>query len=350
MKYLFTLFIACLPFVQAQAQLFPNLGGQRIGISALTFLKNDLSPRSLAMGSVNVSLSGAGGYANITNPALAAELPAFTATASSLLYSELTHNYAAAYLPLESSGIFGLAINNLSSGEMELRTEFAPQGTGQMFSANNTAIGLSYARSLSDRFDLGIQAKYIREQLAEYNDHTATIDLGFLYKTDYKKLQFAVMLQNFGNNTRLDGSSQPVTFNDNGTPSLDSYPPPTTFKLGLSMHAYETEEYKILAGLQLNSPTDNAENLGLGLEGVYRNLFFVRAGYQINVDGQKLPSFGAGVHTYLAGNEISLDYGTRPTEFLGLYHAVGLSFTLRSTARTGEASDDDTENIATPSE
>ena len=53
----------------AQAQILPNLGGQRAGISALTFLKNDVSPRSIALGGANLTLS-TDGMAAFHNPAL----------------------------------------------------------------------------------------------------------------------------------------------------------------------------------------------------------------------------------------------------------------------------------------
>ena len=65
----------------AQAQLFPNLGGQRAGISALTFLKMEVSPRAAGLAGANVVLSG-DGYSAFVNPATADEISGLSVAAS----------------------------------------------------------------------------------------------------------------------------------------------------------------------------------------------------------------------------------------------------------------------------
>ena len=75
-----SLLLLTLPFL-AQAQLFPQLGGQRVGISGLTFLKIDVSPRSAAVGGANLCLSG-DAYATHVNPALLGETESFHFAAS----------------------------------------------------------------------------------------------------------------------------------------------------------------------------------------------------------------------------------------------------------------------------
>jgi hypothetical protein len=320
-----------LPFV-ASAQLFPNLGGQRAGISALTFLKNDLSPRSIGMGGAQVSLLS-NGYANMVNPAAASDLEMSTFTVSNLMYGGLNHSFLGGNFVLPNQSNVGFTISNLTPGAMEVRTEFQPEGTGEYFYVSNVAVGASFAKSLSDRFNFGIHAKYIREQLAQYTGNTAAVDLGFLYKTDFRGLQFAVVLQNFGSNTRLLGDYKPVTFNLKNT-TIDSYPPPTTFKIGVSIDAYKTEKHHIIAALQLNSPTDNAENIRIGGEYNYDNLFFVRLGYQINVKGEKYPTAGLGLRTRIGRHPLMIDYGVKPTNYLGLVNCIGLSFGLNNSNRT----------------
>ncbi len=56
-----------------QAQVLPNLGGQRAGISAMPFLKNDLSPKSVSMGGASVALNGEP-YSMTVNPAAASNM------------------------------------------------------------------------------------------------------------------------------------------------------------------------------------------------------------------------------------------------------------------------------------
>jgi hypothetical protein len=124
---------------------------------------------------------------------------------------------------------------------MERRTEFQPDGTGQFFSASNTAVGLSYSKRLTDYFSYGVTLKYVNEQLAEYMAHTGVVDLGFLYRTDFKDLSFAVAMQSFGTNSKLKGDYEPDGLNSKPV-TLGSYPAPTLFKLGVSMIPWKTDD------------------------------------------------------------------------------------------------------------
>src|SRR5690606_21899533 len=123
----------------------------------------------------------------------------------------------------------GVSLNNLNSGEMEERTEFQPLGTGREIYLNNLALGLTYSRQLSALFSAAVTVKYVYEGVAEFSNHTATVDVGFLYKTDFKDLQFAVMEQNFGGNSSLGNNDQelPVLFNRSTSVSLDPNTVPT---------------------------------------------------------------------------------------------------------------------------
>ena len=66
-----------------KAQLLPNLGGQRAGLSALSFLKNDMSPRALAMGGASTALEGTA-FSASNNPAGLATLENYSFAMSHL--------------------------------------------------------------------------------------------------------------------------------------------------------------------------------------------------------------------------------------------------------------------------
>lgn len=329
-------------------QIFPNLGGQRAGISALTFLKNDLSPRSVALSGAHASLQGDAWSLN-NNPASMAEVREFSVGVSNLAYSGLHHGMAQINIPTKDRATWVVSVNNLLSGPMEVRTEFQPFGTGEKFYANSFVGGVGYARSLSEMFSFGIFAKYIRENLAEYNTNTAAVDLGFLYRVDYQNLRFAASLQNFGVNSRLSGDARPVTFTRSGALDLSENQAPTNFKMGISMDVFSSnpdsarwvfipknrpdyipEPTHVLRGsLQVNSPNDNAANIRLGLEYCFTGTFFLRGGYKINVDGEKWPTAGLGLTSYLFGtHRFQIDYAVSPTQYLGVWHSIGLAFYL----------------------
>lgn len=325
--YRFILSILLLSSLSAQAQLFPNLGGQRTGISSLTFLKIEVSPRAAALASSNIALDG-DAYSTYTNPATLADVQSFSLAASNTFWAaDINYAFLSAALP-SKVGNFGVSVSALTSGAMERRTVFQPEGTGEFFYATYATAGLTYSQQLTDQFSYGVTAKYVREQLAEFSANTVVFDLGFVYRTDFKELSFAVMLQSFGFGSTLSGSvNDPDTFNPKDL-DLQSYPAPTLFKLGASMVPYRDDTQALLVSLQLNHPNDNAENIRLGLEYDYKSLLFLRAGYKINVEDQNRPTAGIGLRMRLGRHPMIMDYAVDPMKYLGWIHRVGLSFSV----------------------
>lgn len=324
--FIYILFACMLPFV-SQAQLLPELGGQRAGISALTFLKIDPSVRSAGMAGANLTLTG-DIFATSYNPANLAEEDRLSFGVSNTFWvAGINLAYGAINKPTKV-GNFALSVNSLNSGAMERRTEFQPNGTGEYFYASNTAIGLTYANQLTDYFSWGATVKYVNETLAEFTAHTAVVDLGFLYRTDVKDLSFAVMVQSFGPNSKLSGNYElPDSINPRDI-TLESYPAPTVFKLGISMIPWRTDDMSLTTIVQLNHPNDNAENIRLGVEYEYRELLYLRTGYKINVTDQIYPTFGMGVRTRIGRHPLYFDYAMDPTRYLGWIHRIGLRFAI----------------------
>ncbi len=316
------------------AQVIPNFGAQRAGLNAMSFLKNDLNPRSSAMSGASVALDG-DAFATLTNPAAATDINSFNAAISNYsLGAGIQQSFASVLMPVNRDlAAFGFSVNMLNSGAQEVRTEFQPEGTGEKFFVTNLALAATYSQQLSDMFSAGVSLKYIHEQLANYSSGTVAADVSFIYKTDYKDLQFAVMVQNFGGNSALNGEGLKSDFNRLNPISPDDYGIPTVFSLGASAVPWKKENQSLLISAQLNHPTDNSENYRIGLEYEYLELLFLRAGYKLNVNGQPFPTFGFGLRHRVGGHPLQLNYAANPTEFLGLLHTVGLSFTLNKMER-----------------
>lgn len=318
--------LALLAVTSLPAQLLPKLGSQRAGISALTFLKIDPSPRSAGMAGAHVSVKG-DAFATYWNPAAVSDVENFTVGVSNTFWvAGINHAYLSVIKPTKI-GHFALSATSLSTGKMERRTEFQPDGTGQYFYASNTAVGLTYSKRLTDFFSYGVSLRYVNETLAEYTAHTGVVDLGFLYRTDVKDLSFAVAVQSFGTNSKLSGDYTPDALNPKPI-QLESYPAPTVFKLGASMVPWKTDDMSLTTVLQLNHPNDNAENIRLGVEFEYRKLLYLRTGYKINVTDEIYPTAGIGVRTRIGRHPLNFDYAVDPTRYLGWIHRIGLTFSL----------------------
>lgn len=323
-----------------QAQIIPNLGGQRVGISALSFLKIDVSPAASAMGDAHISSAG-DAYSTYWNPAAISDVRKITiGTSDRLMPAGINLSYLSVIVPVKKTDAWGFSLDMLNSGVMEKTTELQPNGTGQNFYANSFALGVSYSKILSDKFSFGATGKLIREQLDYFSATTATVDLGFLYKTDFKDLKFAVVLHSFGPNSTLKGTFNVTSFNPKQD-TASSYPMPTTFRMGFSFVPYKSLRDNLKIEVQLNHPNDNAENISLGAEYAYDQILFLRAGYMFNVIQQRLPTFGFGVKSRIGKHPLNIDYAAISGTNFGLVHNIGLVLTINNTKRTDNTNEEE---------
>ncbi|MEZ4684546.1 MAG: PorV/PorQ family protein [Bacteroidia bacterium] len=238
---LFCLLILLFCFLSAHAQVFPPLGGQRAGISALTFLKMDLNPRAAALGGAGLCITG-DAYSPWTNPAAFSETKGLSIGAANTFWASGVNAAAFSIGKPTQAGHFALSFTGISSGAMEVRTEFQPGGTGELFYASYFTAGLSYGKQLTDYFSYGVNLKYVREQLDQFAANTAALDMGFLYRTDFKDLSFAVQVKNFGLNSVLKGDLPGENPFVSQSRNLEDYPAPTVFQLGVSMIPWKSPD------------------------------------------------------------------------------------------------------------
>ena len=318
-------------------QVFPNFGSERAGLSTLSFLKNDGSPRSLGMGGTSIANDG-DAYGVFVNPASLTDIDKFSLQASNMLVGAgINQSFLSAIIANKNRGsALGISLNSLNSGEMEVRTEFQPFGTGEKFYVTYLSAGLTYSKSFSKYFSFGLTMKYLYEGLAGYTNHTVAADFGFLYNTDFNDLKFAVVVQNFGGNSTLSGDVLQVKLNRTSNPDLNNSNVPTIFKLGFSIVPYHQDKHRIRTGFQLNHPNDNAENYRLGAEYDYIDLLFVRAGYRFNLKGMRFPTFGFGLRGRVGAHPLMFDYAVNPTNFMGTQHLLGVSLYLNKDQRQNE--------------
>lgn len=331
-KKLFVAFLFIAGFQSLKAQLLPNLGGQRAGLSALSFLKNDMSPRALAMGGASTALEGTA-FSASNNPAGLATLENYNlALSQQNIGAGIQQSFISSIHKLKNEASIAFSLNSLYTGSMKVRTEFQPDGTGEYFSVNNSSLGVTYATRLSEMFSLGVSIKYIYESVAAYKNHTAATDIGFLYTTDFKDLRFAVLVQNFGGNSSLSGNTVKSNYNRTD-PQLYNYTVPTVFKMGFSMVPYKNEKEQWLVSAELNHPNDNAENIRFGIEYSRKKLLKLFAGYKISVKGQTLPTAGFSIKSRIGAHPLHIQYAINPTNNMGTQHLLGLSFSRNNDKR-----------------
>lgn len=318
------------------AQLIPNLGGQRAGISAFQFLKIGAGARGVALGETFVAIAN-DASSLYWNPAGMTQFTDLQVIAAHTEYVvDLKHEFLGSVYHLGPGDAVGFSIVSLHTDEMPVTTETQPFGTGNYFKFADLGIGLSYSRKMTDQFSFGATFRYVEETLDVLKMRGIVVDLGTFYWTGLGSSRFAVVVSNFGADVAPSG--QVTGYGGNTVSSFQSFSPPTQFKLGVAMDPMETESQKLTTSLELNHPNDNAENLHLGVEYQWEHWLWLRTGVKRTIGeplfgrdnaGSNDVTFGIGVAAPLLDETVLLDYAFANFNTLGNVNRFSVILSLR---------------------
>lgn len=272
----------------------PAHAQDQAGTKAAAFLLLGTDARGTALGSAQVA-SADGPAALHWNPAGITDASATTGGAvvfsSSDWLVDTRHNYLGATFTAGTLGTFGLSVTQLDYGEEPVTTIENPEGTGELWGAQDLAIGVSYARALTERFTIGATGKVVHQQVWNEAAVGGAMDLGLRYETGYRGLVIGMAMTNFGSDMRLRGRDlrrrididPDQSGNNDDLPAaleVGSWAMPLSFNVGVSAEAYRAGDLSLLVTAQGQAPSDNSQSASFGGEFAFRDLFFVRGGYR----------------------------------------------------------------------
>lgn len=309
---------------------------QKLAQTGFQFLSVVSDARGAAMAEALTSMQ-VGSSALFFNPAGMSEMEnTFDFSGSTNKWiADITHSTISfSFKPGTGSyGVFGLSAQFVNYGDFYgTRVNKAdPKGyedTG-IFSLTATAIGLGYAKQLTDRFSIGAQVRYVRQSLGEStiavitkSDTTKEVitnklnpvifDFGTQFRTGIKSLVFGMSIRNF---------SSEVKYAEEG------FQAPLTFTLGISMNVMDLFDrlpfkQSLYVSVDASHYRDKPEQVKVGLDYRLLDMFSLRGGYISNNDESDF-SFGIGVTKY----GFAFDYAYTP---FGVFNNVQ-RFTARFT-------------------
>lgn len=311
------------------------LGGgfSKVGTAAAQFLKIGVGARATGMGESFVAVAN-DASALYWNPSGITNITDLSVNVShTQWFAELFHNYAGIVIPFGENGAVGVSAISLTTHEQEVTTVEQPDGAGVYYNVNDFAIGLSYARSLTDRFSVGITAKYIQQDAYNESANTLAIDVGTYLRTGFHNLIIGMCVSNFGGNMQLEGRdlialadiNKQISgeYNPDSRLKTEPWTLPLNFRVGIAMDiiggtdpVFESESHHVTVALDGNHPNDNDERINIGGEYSWNETVYARIGYKANYDIEKW-AYGAGVKLSIGTQRVGFDYA------LVDYHDLG---------------------------
>lgn len=331
---LFTLYLISSPLL-AQNEL------SKVATGTAQFLKLGAGARGTALGDAYTAMVQ-DVSAMYWNPAGLQKIGKISlGVAQTDLYAGITYNFLGVSVPINSVNSIGVSVLHVSSGDMELTRVEDPMGTGEFFDTGHTAVGLSFARSLTERFDLGITLKYISERLYREQASTIAFDIGSQFDTGIYGLKIGMLLANFGGKMKFDGPdlntpiSNPTTgasYDAGGRLKTEEWPLPLIFRLGMMIDLLggdskiiQSQKNRLTLAMEGNDPVDHYLHYNFGLEYEWNQILALRAGYKSQYDAADYTA-GFGLDFRKIGVNARLDYSFNNYGILGYVHNYSLEF------------------------
>ena len=296
----------------------------KVGTAAAQFLKIGVGARAMGLGGSFTAL--ANDVSTLYwNPAGITNINGFSlAVTHTEWFAEISHDFVGVVYPLSSSDAIALNVVALNTGEQEVTTVTQPEGTGIYYDVSDLAIGLSYARTLTDRFSVGLTVKYIQQNLYNESANAFAIDIGTFLRTGFHDLIIAMNMSNFGGSMQLEGrdlititdvnNQVSGNYNPDARLKTEPWPLPLIFRVGVSMNLVggddpiiASEQNRFTLAIDGVHPNDNTEKINVGSEYSRNETVFARIGYRINYDVEKW-TFGAGFKMKIGGQGVGFDY------------------------------------------
>lgn len=311
----------------------------KVGVGTGTFLNIPVGARGTALGS-NFAAFADDPTALYWNPAGITQIPGIGMTASyTAMFAGISHSFAGLTFPISDSYKAGISATSLSSGNIEVTTLFDDKGTGGYYSATDLALGASIAGQLTEQFSFGFTGKLVNMSISDVSASGIAFDFGTLYDPGFLGMRIAFAVNNLsaplkysgpslvdrGRTDQVTGNREPDVELESNTVSL-----PLAFRAGLSADLLNNDGDHSLRGLgQFTTWSNQAEQMGLGVEYSWKNLLSARVGYQTGSPDAYGLSGGVGLIYQSGSFNAHLDYAIRPHQNLGLLNTITASVRLR---------------------
>ena len=317
----------------------------KVGLSGGQFLKIGVGGRATGMAGAHSSI--ANDLSSVFwNPAGLASIKRYAADFSQTFwFGGMTHNFAAAIVPISENYRLAASFTNFSSGDIRITTMDQQDGTGGIYQVSDVALGLTFAGTLTEQFSFGVTAKYISMGFTNMNAGGILFDVGTRYETGFEGIVLGFSISSLGTPMEYTGSDIARSNNPFGginTQPIDmrllssQFDLPLSFRMGIGADLckgalFEPEvdengvlQHSLVTAVDFETFSDVREQFAFGAEYTWKEFVSVRAGYRMGSDQVGLAG-GIGIRYVSEDFSGRIDYSINPTANLGLINRVSIS-------------------------
>lgn len=279
------------------------------GRTAADFLKIGVGARAAGMGGAYTALSD-GSEASYWNPAGMVGLQGYEVSFSHFAwYQDVTLEQGAFAFALNDRTTMAASIIYLNYGEIN-GYDAGNQSIGEL-TAYDWAGGLSLGYRLTDDLSIGATGKFINQKFDEITGSAFAVDLGASYSVG--QWTFAAVGSNIGSAMTFESQSEDL---------------PSSLRVGVAVENIITG---LRAAVDYDSRFQGASVLHNGLEMNFQDRYFLRTGYNVDLDGEDHTiddgiTFGAGLRFGVA--EINYAYSLKDQYSSEDLHRFSMLFRL----------------------
>ena len=314
---------------------FAQIKQEKRAQTGMHFLSVSVDPRGASMADALIATEENTSLAMFYNPStMAFATNMHFAVNISQWFADIKYYQASASFPLGQGkwGVIGASIVNVDYGQLT-QTIRADNERGYIitgsFEPQALALGIGYAKMLSDRFSVGGHIRYVYQNLGnsimdtDMNDKSNTVstpvfDFGVLYRTGFRSLNLAIVARNF---------SPAVTYEE------VSFEAPLDVRVGVAMNFTDVINpalvgtHDLVMSIEGGHPRSYPEQIRVGLEYTFADIFSVRAGYVYPSDDQVF-SVGAGINIPVHTFVIRANYAFTQFDVLQNVHRIGFEISF----------------------
>ena len=268
--------------------------------------------------------------------------------------AEVSMNSAGLAFKYGKNGTIGFSISSMDFGDIPITTVLQPEGNGGTYSPGFVHLGVGYSHSFKDKIFVGILFRAISETVVDVTATGIGMDAGVQYrggKDDRVKL--GISLRNVGPamTFRGEGLTQEVSTTAPQTAQYflqaglrpAKYELPTVLNLGVSYDFFLAGGRDYLRAIgNFTSNAFSRDNLGLGVEYSFKEVFQARAAYRVALGN--IPDGTADIYTGISAgfsvnvrtskkadnqNRVGVDYAYRTTQHFAGTHNIGIRYTIK---------------------